>query len=117
MPDNPKIITPEWKHAGNQASVFEQTGRQLRDDGFADLANRYRTQASELREAVQHLTTVGGIMRDSVGSDRSTSAIQASAVKLIGWLIAYGWTPPDDLAPLLIDDPEADTDQKGEADA
>ncbi|AKI28706.1 hypothetical protein GTE6_64 [Gordonia phage GTE6] len=117
MPDTPKIITPEWKHAGNQASLYEQTGRQLRADGHADLASRYREQATELREAVEHLTTVGGIMRDSVGSDRSTATVQASAVKLIGWLIAYGWTPPADLAPLLIDDPEVDTDEKGETDA
>ena len=114
MPDNPKIITPEWKYAGNQASVFEHTSRQLRDDGHTDLADRYRTQASELREAVQHLTKVGGVIRDS---DRSTDTAQQSAVKLIGWLIAYGWTPPDDLAPLLIDDPESDTDEKGETDA
>ena len=119
MTDTPRVFTDDWPARLRERAALDDMATRLRNDGHTELAETYRLQARALSDAAQTLQETGGAIADVAKKQQgsSTTDRQKLAVDVGGWLLAYGWTPPADLDPLLIDAPEADTDQKGEADA
>ncbi|QAX92884.1 hypothetical protein KNU39_gp74 [Gordonia phage Mutzi] len=110
MTDHPKVLDSNWKSRRHEPTEMRTTAQRLADDGHNELADSYRARGAALAEAYQALATIGRIARDSAKNipTAGTEADQQIGVDLVGWLIAYGWTPPEEFEPLLVSDEDED---------
>lgn len=115
-----RMIDPEWRERVHEPDRLRRMAEQLDTDGHADLADLYRMRSTAMREAFVELERVGDEARKALAKlntlGRSTSKADADRIlgaELAGWLIAYGWQPPPDMAALYVDDDVVDAEVVG----
>lgn len=113
-------LDPSWDKQSERIVGLSMAAVELDLDEHHELAAIYRQRAAALAEGLRHLSDLGCDARAGTnkgmnrgGNDLNTEHKIAGA-HVVDWLLAYGWTPPDELGALLIDDNDHDEIGAGE---